>query len=107
MLTAIVQVQFASDATLESATAAFEASAPGYLGRDGLLRKHYLFDPQTRIGGGCYLMADRASADRLFDDGWRRQVETQFGAAPDVVFFETPVVVDNQLGRIQQGGAVE
>lgn len=103
MVTAVVTLQLADSSTLETATAAFEATAPHYLAADGLVRKYYLFDPDSHVGGGCYLMSDRATAERFFDDTWRAQVESQYGGPPTVAIYDTPVIVDNVVGRIELG----
>jgi hypothetical protein len=33
-------------------------------------------------------------------------IETRFGSAPTFQYFETPIVVDNELGRIVESEAV-
>lgn len=100
MITAIVNFRLKDGATLEDAKAAFESTAPNYRNVPGLQRKYYLCDPATGVGGGCYLFETRAQAEALFDDAWRARIADKYGAAPDVRFFETPVIVDNTTGEI-------
>lgn len=100
MITAIVNFPLSKDLTLETARKLFEDSAPRYQGIEGLIRKYYLYDPATQIGGGCYLFEDRATAEATFNDDWRKLIADRYGAAPDVRFFETPVIVDNALGDV-------
>ena len=99
MITAIVR--FKLPATLDAAKAAelFRSSAPKYQGLAGLIRKYYLFDAESRTGGGCYLWESREAADRVFNAEWRKMIAERYGVPPEISYFETPVVVDNTLGK--------
>jgi hypothetical protein len=99
MITAIVH--FKLPATVDAAKAAelFHGTAPKYQGLAGLVRKYYLFDAESRTGGGCYLWESREAAERLYDAEWREMITERYGAAPDISFFETPVIVDNSIGK--------
>ena len=87
-------------ATLEEVTSIFQSTAPRYRGLAGLVRKYYLFDPETKMAGGVYLFEARAEAEALFNDEWRALIKHKYGAAPEVRYFETPVVVDNVAEEI-------
>lgn len=100
MITALVQFQLPPNATLEEAAEKFRSTAPRYLHRGALIRKYYVFDPETRKAGGCYLFPDRAAADALLDDEWRVMVTEKYGGPPSITYFETPVIVDNTTGEI-------
>jgi len=100
MITAIVEFHLGDDATTETAAAIFRSTAPRYLGMSTLIRKYYIFNPETRKGGGCYLFENQASAEKVFDDQWKSVVSEKYGSAPEIVFFETPVVVDNVSDQI-------
>jgi hypothetical protein len=99
VITAIVR--FKLPATVDAAKAAelFEASAPKYQGLAGLVRKYYLFDAESRTGGGCYLWESREAADRVYNSEWRKMITDRYGAPPEISYFETPVVVDNTSGK--------
>ena len=99
MITAIVR--FKLPASIDAARAAelFQGSAPKYQGLSGLIRKYYLFDAENRTGGGCYLWENREAAERVYNAEWRQMITERYGAAPEISFFETPVVVDNTLGK--------
>jgi hypothetical protein len=105
MITAIVR--FKLPATLDSAGAAelFRNSAPKYRGLSGLIRKYYLFDAESRTGGGCYLWESREAAERVYTAEWRQMIAGRYGAPPEISFFETPVVVDNTLGKTRLDAA--
>jgi hypothetical protein len=99
MITAIVR--FKLPATIDSARASelFQGSAPKYQGLAGLVRKYYLFDAESRTGGGCYLWESREAAERVYTSEWRKMITERYGTAPEISYFETPVVVDNTLGK--------
>jgi hypothetical protein len=99
MITAIVR--FKLPATIDAAKAAelFRGSAPKYQGLAGLIRKYYLFDAESRTGGGCYLWESREAAERVYNAEWRNMITERYGAPPEISFFETPVIVDNSLGK--------
>jgi len=105
MITAVVEFEI-GDKTLADATEIFRATAPRYLGMTGLIRKNYLFDPETGVGGGCYLFETRAEAASVFNDDWRALIAEKYGATPQVRFFETPFVVDNVSNEIIGGESV-
>jgi len=87
MITAIVQFQLGDDATAEKTAAIFRQTAPRYLGMNALVRKYYLFDPETRRGGGCYLFEDRTAAEKVFNAEWRAIVTEKYGAAPEITYY--------------------
>jgi hypothetical protein len=99
MITAIVR--FKLPATVDAAKAAelFRGSAPKYQGLKGLIRKYYLFDAESRTGGGCYLWESREAAERVYDAEWRSMITERYGSAPEISLFETPVIVDNASGK--------
>jgi hypothetical protein len=100
MITAIVR--FKLPATIDAAKAAelFQGSAPKYQGLNGLVRKYYLYDAESRTGGGCYLWESREAAERVYTADWRKMIADRYGSAPEISFFETPVIVDNMTGKI-------
>ena len=77
----------------------FQGSVPKYQGLAGLVRKYYLFDAESRTGGGCYLWESREAAERVYNAEWRKMITERYGHPPEISFFETPVIVDNTLGK--------
>jgi hypothetical protein len=73
-------------------------SAPKYRAIKGLVRKYYLWDGDRRIGGGVYLWESRAAADAVYTAEWKDSIRQRYGAAPDITFFDAPVIVDNEIG---------
>jgi len=106
MITAVVQFKLTDGTSLEDAAAIFQSTAPRYRGMTGLMRKYYLFDPETSTGGGCYLFETRAAAETVFNDAWRALIKDKYGAEPAIHYFETPIVVDNVSNEIVGGANV-
>jgi hypothetical protein len=94
MITAIVRFPLPNGTTLDQAKAMFEKSVPTYKAAQGLIRKYYLFG-EDRVGGGVYLWENREVADRQYSPAWRTMIAEKFGTAPDISYYETPVIVDN------------
>ncbi len=94
MIVAIVRFPLPDGMTPEGVRASFERSAPSYQGLTGLQRKYYLRADDNSIGGGVYLWDDRAAAEAVYDDAWRARLTERFGTAPQVEYFECPVVVE-------------
>ena len=100
MITAIVNFRLPTDIDAAKAAELFKGSAPKYRGMKGLVRKYYLFDEQSRIGGGVYLWKSRADAEVIYTPQWKADIAERYGAPPDIRYFETAVVVDNESDRI-------
>jgi hypothetical protein len=100
MITVIVNFPAPVGATLESITEAFSTTTPRYEGLPGLIRKYYLFDPETGVGGGAYLWEDRAQAEAFYDEAWRTRLTEKYGVPPKISFFESPVIIDNALKTV-------
>ena len=98
MITAIVRFKLLDNVTLDAATELFKGSAPKYQNLPGLIRKYYLRSEDGRTAGGVYLWETRAAAERVYSGEWRERVTRLYGNAPQVTYFDTPVIVDNSAG---------
>lgn len=93
MITAIVRFKLPAGVTREKAQSLFEGSAPKYRDLKGLVRKYYLFGEGQ--GGGVYLWQSREAADAVYTPAWRAMIAERYGAAPEITYYDTPVIVDN------------
>ena len=94
MITAIVRFPLPKSTTREDAKGMFEKSAPNYRNLPGLIRKYYLYgDGPT--GGGVYLWDSRETAERFYSDAWKATIAQRYGAQPEILFFDSPVIVEN------------
>ena len=99
MITAIVNFKLPADIDAKKAAELFKGSAPKYRGLKGLVRKYYLFDGEKRIGSGIYLWKSRADADAVYTPQWKAYIAERYGTPPDIRYFETSVVVDNESDK--------
>jgi hypothetical protein len=99
MITAIVRFKLPAAWDAAEVAEVFRNSAPKYRGLEGLVRKYYLFDAEGRTGGGCYLWESREAAERVYNAEWQKMITERYGAAPEISYFETPVIVDNAVGK--------
>jgi len=100
MITALVQFKLPEQLTLEQAKAKFTTTAPKYREVAGLLRKYYILAKDGRTAGGVYLWRSQEDAERLYTEEWKTFIVEKYGAEPTIVYFDSPVVVDNVAGRI-------
>jgi hypothetical protein len=94
MIAAVVRFPLPQGITRDDVTAMFEKSAPNYRGVPGLVRKYYLYG-DDRTGGGVYLWNSREVAERFYSDAWKSTIAQRFGTQPEILFYETPVIVEN------------
>lgn len=102
MIIAIVNFKLPQPMTVAAATAAFYQTAPKYLGKPGLVRKHYFVTESGDRAGGIYLWKTKAAAEACYDADWRAMVTAKYGHPPEVVYVENPLIVDNVAGRIEK-----
>src|ERR1700704_1088336 len=86
--------------TLEQATAMFKTTAPLYLGKRGLVRKHYVFTEAGDVKG-IYLWESKAAAEACVTPEWKGMGASKYGAAPEIIYGVVPVTVDNLQEAIE------
>lgn len=100
MITALLQTRLPEPVTPQQALEMFRRTAPNYQDKEGLIRKYYLLSEDGHSVGGVYLWQSRAQAEQVYTDEWREYVKKTFGDYPSLVYFETPLVVDNLSGEL-------
>jgi len=100
MITRLVEFDFPPGTTVAEAAEIFNQVAPEFRVMPGLIRKYCLFGGDSNVIGVC-LWEDRESAERSFNDEWRKKMSQRYGSVPQVTYYATPVVVDNALGVIE------
>jgi hypothetical protein len=100
MVTAIVQFKMPAPMSREQAKEVFMSTAPKYQQVPGLIRKYYLLSEDGGTLGGVYLWKSREDAESLHTEEWKNFVKEKYGAEPTIVYFQTPVVVDNLTKEI-------
>ena len=95
MITVITTFQLPKSITREEARRTFLSTAPNYQGVAGLFRKYYFLSQDRKTLGGIYLWNSRAEAETMYTESWRAFVRDKYDADPSVIYFDSPVVVDN------------
>lgn len=95
MIIAIVTFDLPHRWTLAQATGVFKSTAPRYLGKPGLIRKHYYVSEAGDRAGGIYLWKSKADAEACYTPEWKAVVAEKYGAPPEILYVEAPVCVDN------------
>ena len=101
MIVAIVTFKLPKRWTVEEAAAVFKTTAPRYLGKPGLLRKHYFVSEAGDRAGGIYFWKSKADAQACYTPDWVKMVTEKYGAAPDIQYVHAPVSVDNATHQIE------
>jgi hypothetical protein len=99
MITEIITFDIPDGMTRDEVVANYRRSAPDWRANPDLIRKNYLYDGQTRRGGGVYLWRSLEAARRARDAAWLERVRRTYGSEPLVAYFETPLVADNAIGQ--------
>ena len=100
MITAFVQFKLPEPISREKAREIFSGTAPRYRKTPGLIRKYYILSADGATAGGVYLWKSREEAELLYTREWETFILDKYGARPSVVYFDSPVVVDNVTGEI-------
>jgi hypothetical protein len=90
----VVSIPIPRGITREQAVAAMQKTVPQYQALPGLTRKYFTISDDGKFGG-IYLWSSRAAAQAWFSDAWRAKAAATYGAAPEVTYFDAPIVIDN------------
>jgi len=100
MHTAVVTIPLPAALTAEQYAAYTAEIAARFQGVPGLVRKNFLFNRETGLGGGVYTWQDRAEGERFYAGAWRDNIVAKFGVAPKIEWYYSPTIVDNESGKI-------
>ena len=100
MIISLVQIKLPEPMAKDKAQEVFAGTAPKYREAKGLIRKYYLLSEDGTTAGGVYLWKSREAAEKLYTDDWKRFILQKYGTKPSVKYFDSPVIVDNQVGQI-------
>lgn len=101
MIVAIVTFTLAKPWTVSDAAGVFKSTAPKYLGKPGLVRKHYYITEAGDRAGGIYLWESKAAAQACYTAEWKTMVTEKYGSPPEILYAEVPVSVDNVSNMIE------
>jgi hypothetical protein len=101
MIVSIVTFKLPKRWTVEEAAAVFKSTAPKYLRKPGLVRKHYYVTESGDRAGGIYFWKSKADAEACYTAEWKATVTAKYGAAPEILYAAVPVSVDNLQEAIE------
>jgi hypothetical protein len=99
MMTALVQFKLPAPITRDKAQAIFLDVVPRFRNIPGLIRKYFLLSEDGGTAGGVYLWKSREDAERFYND-FKTMIIERYGSEPSIIYFESPVVVDNLAGEV-------
>jgi hypothetical protein len=100
MVTAFVQFKIPVPLSRDQAKEVFLSTAPKYQEAPGLIRKYYLLSEDGGTVGGVYLWKSKEDAEGLYTNEWKNFIKEKYGGEPSIVYFQSPVVVDNLTREI-------
>ena len=103
MIVAIVTFKLPRPWSVQEAAAVFKSTAPKYLGKPGLVRKHYYIAEAGDRAGGIYFWKSKADAQACYTSEWKAMVAQKYGSPPEILYAEVPVSVDNVANTIEAG----
>lgn len=92
-VTTIVMIKTPPGIGREQINAGFGQAAPLYQRIPGLIRKFFIVNADSF--GGMYLWQDRASAEAWYSDAWRAKAKATYGSEPTLIYFDSPLQIDN------------
>lgn len=101
MITAIVTAKLPAGLTEKAYAEHAARIAERFQSIPGLIRKQFLFNAKDGVGGGVYLWESREAAETCYRGVWRDNFRNAFGVEPTITFFDSPVVVDNEIRAIK------
>lgn len=104
MMVSIVTFKLQKHWSVEEAAGVFKSTAPKYLGKAGLVRKHYYVSETGDKAGGIYLWKSKVDAEACYTAEWKAMVTEKYGAPPEIFYANVPVSVDNLLNQIESAG---
>jgi hypothetical protein len=99
MITVVVKFKISDTLTSKILKEKFIETSIMYQNVDGLLRKNYIADIENKYAGGVYTFVSMKSAKNWFDED-RIEWITQRFSKPEVAYYESPVIVDNEKNLI-------
>lgn len=103
MITEYVLFDLPPGITREEVVQGMRDVAPRWRADPALIRKTFVYDAEGGQAGAFYLWPSVADAQRAHDAAWRQRIRDSYGSEPVIRYFETPLVVDNVLGKTIEG----
>ena len=99
MITVVVKFKISDTLTSKILKEKFIETSTMYQKVDGLLRKNYIADIENKYAGGVYTFVSMKSAKNWFDEERIKWITQRF-SKPEVEYYKSPVIVDNEKNLI-------
>ncbi len=99
-VTTIVMIKSPPGISRAQIDTGFKQAVPLYQKIPGLIRKYFIVNGDSF--GGMYLWKDRAAAEAWYTEAWRAKAKATYGSEPQLIYFDTPVQIDNSAGANAQ-----
>lgn len=99
MITVFSKFQLRPELSREQAVEEIKETIDWYRGREGCLRKYICLNWEERWGYGVYLWDRRDLAEEFYAQA-TAEIERQTGSKPEILYFDTPVIVDNLTDEV-------
>ena len=101
MIIAVVEIQMPPQMRRADIVAVFRDYGPKWHKVPGLIRKYYTLGDHHDTGG-VFLWQSREAAEAAYaDPAWHKLIQERYGASPRVTYYDIPVIVDNEAGRLE------
>ena len=77
----------------------FLETSPIYKDTPGLIRKNYICDTSKKLAGGVYCFDNMENAKGWFDEERIKWITERY-SKPEITYYESPVIVDNEKNKI-------
>lgn len=99
MITAIVLYRLPPTIDQAACAAHFHKIAAGFRTVPGLIRKQFIH-AEDGWAGGVYLWRSRAEAEAFYAGPWLQGIRDRYGIDPQIRYFETAAVTDNDAQSV-------
>ena len=99
MITVIVKFKISDELDADILKEKFIETSNVYHDVKGLRRKNYVADNENYTAGGVYTFDSMQDAKNWFDEDRINRITERY-SKPDIKFYESPVVVDNEKNQI-------
>jgi len=101
MITAIVKIKIPDTLTLKQYEEHAKKIAGNFQSVPCLIRKNFLFNDVEGYAGGVYTWDNKDAAETFYAGQWLENIREKFRVEPEIVYFDTPLIVDNERGCIR------
>jgi len=100
MITEIVLGKMPDGMSREEILSKFRSTVPAWQANPNFIHKAFIFDENSRRGGGVYLWKNIDAAKQAHGPAFQDRIKSVFGVSPGFQYFDAPVVIDNAAKQV-------